>query len=136
MGRKRKYTTAQVKVKKVEAIDYLKTHHGIVSPMLKELDIPTSAYYEWLELDPDFKKQVDDVQEVTLDYVENKLFELINKGDKAAVIFYLKCKGKDRNYIERTQIDQTTQISYTEPIRINVYAPRQIEGGEEQKQIE
>ncbi len=45
-----------------------------------------------------------EIDEATLDFVESKLFELLNKGDKTAIIFYLKCKGKNRGYVERSEI--------------------------------
>lgn len=44
-----------------------------------------------------------EVDEATLDFAESKLLELLNKGDKTAIIFYLKCKGKNRGYVERNE---------------------------------
>lgn len=46
-----------------------------------------------------------EVDESTLDFAESKLFEHLARGDKTAIIFYLKCKGKGRGYVERTEID-------------------------------
>jgi len=41
------------------------------------------------------------VLEIALDYGESKLFELIADKNPAAVIFFLKTKGKKRGYIEQ-----------------------------------
>ena len=38
-----------------------------------------------------------------LDIAESKLFQHIEDGNIPALLFYLKCKGKDRGYIEREQ---------------------------------
>ena len=63
-----------------------------------------TTFYERLEKDSDFKKVVDDIKNVALDYAESKLYELIKDGNVTATIFYLKTKGKKRGYIERQEI--------------------------------
>lgn len=45
-----------------------------------------------------------EIDEATLDFAESKLFELLSQGDKTAIIFYLKCKGKHRGYVERQEV--------------------------------
>ncbi len=39
-----------------------------------------------------------------LDFAESKLYQNIKDGDKTSLIFYLKCKGKERGYVERGEI--------------------------------
>lgn len=47
---------------------------------------------------------VAEVEDQTLDWAESRLLELINRGDKTAILFYLKCKGKARGYTERQEV--------------------------------
>jgi hypothetical protein len=47
---------------------------------------------------------IKEVEESTLDLGESKLLQAMNKGNIAAIIFYLKTKGKARGYIERSEI--------------------------------
>lgn len=42
--------------------------------------------------------------ESVLDIAESKLIENIKDNDNTAIIFYLKTKGKNRGYVERTEV--------------------------------
>ena len=54
--------------------------------------------------DQDFENEVNDIQNIALDYAESQLHKQIGEGSTAATIFYLKTKGKKRGYIERQEI--------------------------------
>jgi hypothetical protein len=58
----------------------------------------------------------DQCNEDALDFAENKLMQQIQDGDTTALIFFLKCKGKKRGYIER----QALELSGTGGGSINV----------------
>lgn len=60
-----------------------------------------------IEADPDLKAKIDDAREMMLDFAESKLFEMISQGNKTATIFFLKCQGKKRGYIERQETEIT-----------------------------
>ena len=77
---------------------------GVVTTACKNVGVHRSTFYEWYNKDEDFKKQVDDINNVTLDFAETKLFKQIEDGNTAATIFYLKTKGKKRGYVERQEI--------------------------------
>lgn len=78
---------------------------GVVSTACKAIDQPRSTFYKWMNDDLEFKKAVEELQDVAIDSVESALHTLIKKGDTAATIFYLKTKGKKRGYIEKQEID-------------------------------
>jgi hypothetical protein len=77
---------------------------GIVTTACKSVMIHRSTYYEYYKNDLDFKKKVDDIQNVALDFAESQLHKQIQSGNTSATIFYLKTKGKNRGYIERQEI--------------------------------
>ena len=70
---------------------------GIVSIALQKTDISREEFVVWQD-NLEFKRRLDLVSDTSIDYVENKLLTLINKGDLSAIQFYLKTKGKKRGY--------------------------------------
>lgn len=90
-------------------LEALKKTLGVVTPACDEVGIARSTHYRWMEEDNEYLNKVNDLLDYQIDFVESKLFENINNGDTTATIFYLKTKGKNRGYIERTHIDHTTQ---------------------------
>ena len=48
-------------------------------------------------------KVLADIRYTNLDFAESKLMELMAKGTPSAIIFYLKCQGKERGYVERVE---------------------------------
>lgn len=107
---------------KKELIKALEANLANVSKSCEAVGISRSTFYNYLE-DPVFADQVDEVVEGTKDFVESKLFELINgveiqkegkdgepiiytkPPDNTSIIFFLKTRAKDRGYIEKQEID-------------------------------
>ncbi len=74
---------------------------GLISYACDKIHISRQTYYNWCEKYPDFAERADEISEATLDRVESKLLQAINDDNIAAIIFYLKTKGKKRGYIEQ-----------------------------------
>lgn len=70
----------------------------------KKVQIERSTISKRIAKSEMLQKAAHTATDVMLDVAENKLFNLINKGDKTAIIFFLKCKGKGRGYVERQEI--------------------------------
>ncbi len=104
-------------IKKESMLKALETSLGVVTIACKKTDIPRSTYYKWLKEDKKFAKEVQDIENIALDFAESKLHTQIEDGNTAATIFYLKTKGKKRGYIEKSELDLG---SGDEPIKINI----------------
>lgn len=94
---------------KKKMIEALEKSLGVVTTACKSVGIARSTHYDWMESDEDYKKSVEGLQDVALDFAESKLFKSIENGSDTATIFYLKTKGKKRGYIERQEVDHTTK---------------------------
>ena len=91
--------------KKTQLIENLRICKGIVANACEVVGVSRGTFYNWCKEDEDFKAQVDEINEATLDFVESKLLENIKKGEVTSIIFYLKTKGRNRGYQEKTEID-------------------------------
>lgn len=112
--------------KKSQLIDELTKSLGIVSTACKKVGCCRQTFYDYYATDEDFKKQVDDIENITLDFVESKLLSLINENNPTAILFYLKTKGKARGYIERQEIDHTNKGDKFESQIITTLTPEQL----------
>lgn len=109
---------------KKQFLTCLEAARGNVSLACKKMNtMSRQTYYAWMKDDPEFKQQVEDIQDGLIDFAEEKLFDLIDgayeevihpltgevvnlrsKPNPTSVIFYLKTKGKNRGYIERQEL--------------------------------
>jgi hypothetical protein len=94
--------------KKRAMLQALEKTLGVVTPAAKMVPISPVTHYNWLKNDLDYAREVTDIANTALDFAESKLFELMNNGDTASVIFYLKNKGHIRGYFEKRNLDVTT----------------------------
>ena len=86
---------------KKQIIKALEQSLGVVTVACKNVGIARVTFYEWYKKDEDFKKSVDSIEDIALDFAESQLHKQIKDGNVTATIFYLKTKGVKRGYIER-----------------------------------
>ncbi len=87
------------------AISVVEGSGGFVTQIAKRLGCTVQNIYKLYEKYPAFKEAVAAEKAKQLDFAEGKLQEMINTGNTAAVIFYLKTQGKGRGYIERNETE-------------------------------
>ena len=90
--------------KKDLVIECLERSLGIVTPAVKEAGISRDTFYKWYKTDTDFKAKVDDINEVTLDFVENQLLKKIKEGSEKSIMFYMRYKARKRGYTDNVDI--------------------------------
>ena len=91
--------------KKKAMLEALERALGIVTTACERANIARQTHYNWMKTDADYKAAVHLIHERTLDFAESSLHKAIKDGDVAAVIFYLKTRGKARGYVERQEVE-------------------------------
>ena len=97
-------------------LEALKKAMGVVTTAAKMVGIDRVTHYRWLADDKEYKEAVEDLQNVVLDFAESALYKMVENHNPAATLFLLKTKGKKRGYIERQEIqhssDTETDITF------------------------
>lgn len=91
-------------VKKRAVYNALIKTMGNVSQACKLAKIHRSTFYQWEKDDPIFVAKVQDVENHTFDFVENKIMSQIQDDNTTMIIFYAKTKMKKRGYIEKSEL--------------------------------
>lgn len=78
-------------------LDTLERSLGVLTSALIKSETSREEYDLWMQ-NSEFKKNVEAINESSIDFVENQLLKQIKDGDLTAIQFYLKTKGKKRGY--------------------------------------
>lgn len=102
--------------KKKRLIEALSLNGSNIYKSCEAVGVSLSSFYEWKKKDPEFAKAYEETLTHQFDFVESKLFNLIKNENPKAIIYWLRCKGADKGYIERNQLDVNTN----EPFQIQI----------------
>ena len=89
---------------------------GNLSVAARTLSVHRSCLYRFLHRHEDLKEVLHDMRETAIDNVESALYNAAIGGNVPAMIYFLKCQGKSRGWVERSEVSATPG----EPIRILV----------------
>jgi len=82
----------------------LQHHIGIVSKAALETGTSRATHYEWMDTDENYAAAVRELKNVALDFGETCLQDAMKAGQPSAIIFFLKTQGKERGYVERSEV--------------------------------
>ena len=111
-------------IKKETLLQALESSLGIVSTACNRSGISRSSFYKWYKDDQEFRKKVDEIDNLKLDFVESKLFKNIENEKEKSIIFYLQHKGHKRGYIQRQNINLTSNEEDIKKIEIEIIEPK------------
>ena len=90
--------------KEEDILEALKASRGIVSAAARRLGMNRRQLTRRLKSSEKLKEARDDARAEFCDLAESKLVENVEAGNVPSVLFALKCLGKDRGYVERSEV--------------------------------
>ena len=117
----KRYRTA--KDREAAMADFLAAYEkslGVLKPACEMTGMCRKTIWEWRKKYPEFDEACHECEETAVDFVETKLYKLINDGAEASTIFYLKTKGRKRGYVERQEMDMNAKVT---GVTVNVTNP-------------
>ena len=94
MSKKPKYSAKEIELA-------LRESAGLQYIAATKLKCAPSTVTNYVKRNKHLQRVIEECREGVLDLAEGKILEKIRDGDIAAIIFFLKTKGKNRGYIER-----------------------------------
>ena len=107
-------------LKKETLIQALESSLGIVSTACNKCGVSRSSFYKWYHEDEEFRQKVDEIDNLKLDFVESQLFKNIQNEKEKSIIFYLQHKGHKRGYIQKQNINLTSNEEDIKKIEIEI----------------
>ena len=92
-------------VKQVEKA--IKESKGFLSIAAEKLGCTYQTVSNYINRHSTLRDVMDAINERHVDLSENKLISQINEGNITAIIFHLRCKGKKRGYVEKSEVEHT-----------------------------
>ena len=94
-----------------EVVNNLRVCDGNIQQCAILLGLSYSVLYKWLKNNPQLWMLRQEIIDKNLDECESQLMSLIKAGNLGAIMFYLKCQGKRRGWIEKPSMPQPPDFS-------------------------
>jgi len=82
----------------------LRNSGGFLSGAAKKLKCDWATVNNYIKRYPKLQEALIEIKESMIDLSESKLIGQINEGNITAIIFHLKCLGKNRGYVEKQEV--------------------------------
>lgn len=94
----------------------LESTAGFITYAAKKLNCSYQNIRKRIDASPRLQQALIDINERSLDLSEHSLLTQIKDGNTTATIFHLKCKGKNRGYVESNKEDELQEQA--QPVKV------------------
>jgi hypothetical protein len=99
----------RTRIKKRLLVEAYQQTYGSISRACRMADISRSTYYEWVQNDPVFKKEIESSSQMIMDDVEGQLLRLIQKGHPPSIRYWLDRRHPKFKPHSKTEIETSSQ---------------------------
>jgi DNA-binding Xre family transcriptional regulator len=91
-------------ISQAKILEALEASGGNVTDAANALGYHRTALHRRISGNAKLSEAVEQIRESRLDLAETNLMKLVREGNLGAICFYLKCQGKHRGWVERSEI--------------------------------
>jgi hypothetical protein len=94
-------TSLPVVMTEAQVAEIIKKHSGFLTYVAEELNLKLDDLKKIIKKSRELRTILVNTKEMGLDFAESKLMKKISDGNLLAIMFYLKCQGQQRGWIDR-----------------------------------
>jgi hypothetical protein len=102
----------RTKINKERLLKALEKSLGVVTTALKSTDLSRTNFYKWLKEDIEFKAKVEEIENISKDFVKSKYYECVSDKVPSVVIHAAKSKlgWNETNRLDITSGDKAINM--------------------------
>jgi hypothetical protein len=85
---------------------------GNVSAIARVLRVSRGTVWNRIQESPTLQRLLEDARESMLDTAESVLYDKVEQGETASLIFFLKTQGYKRGYKERHELEHSGDLTF------------------------
>tara|TARA_R100001594_G_scaffold17746_2_gene35890 strand:+ start:4737 stop:5075 length:339 start_codon:yes stop_codon:yes gene_type:complete len=103
----------RTQINKKRMLEALEKSLGVVTTALKACDLSRTNYYKWLKEDEEFSKSVNEIENISKDFVKSKYYECVKDKVPSVVLHAAKTKlgWNETNKLDITSDEQRIKIN-------------------------
>ena len=95
---------------KKRILEAIKDSNGIKLNIANKAEVCRNTVDKYIKEDSEIAEAYNIENESCIDRTESKLVQQIEQGNYQAISFHLRTKGKNRGYVEKTEVENTHNI--------------------------
>jgi hypothetical protein len=103
----------RTQINKKRILDALEKSLGVVTTALKATELSRTNYYKWLKEDEEFAQKVQEIENISKDFIKSKYYECVKDKVPSVVLHAAKTQlgWNETNKVDLTSDEQRIKIN-------------------------